>query len=66
MDLLVNEMWTELKNDIETNLKKLIQDKSKDKELSDVFSLMLSMLNTTKTRQLNNEVNYDRKASLET
>lgn len=61
MTFSVNEMWEELKRDIEDNLKSLIQDKNKDKELSDVFTLMLSMLNTTKIRQSYNEVNHDRK-----
>ena len=61
MTFSVNEMWEELKKDIEDNLKSLIQDKNKDKELSDVFTLMLSMLNTTKIRQSYNEVNHDRK-----
>lgn len=68
MKLSVNDMWEELKSDIEGNLKNLIQDKNKDDELSDVFALMLSMLNTTKIKQSynNKEVNHDRKTKLET
>jgi len=59
-------MWNELKNEIETNLKSLIEDENKGKELKEVFTLMLSMLNTIKIKQPNNEVIYDRKTSLET
>jgi len=65
MILSINEEWDKLKKDIETNLKNLIKDENKEKGLKEVFALMLSMLNTTKIKQPY-EVNYDRKAGLET
>jgi hypothetical protein len=66
MVLSVTDMWNDLKSDIGINLKILINDDNKEKELKEVFTLMLSMLGTTKIKQPYNEVNYDRKTSLET
>jgi len=62
----ISDEWDRLKKDIETNLKNLIEDENKEKELKEVFSLMLSMLNTIRIKQPHNEVIYDRKTKLET